>query len=418
MAEVLKVLGEKRRAESGAPLSIIEQIERKHERERQAGKPKEASNEAVTQVPILKIFEIELAATKPAIIHETEWVSAYDRQVNALKDAIREKWPSTHITKIPERDLFKFTAEFMFTRPAFLLQAMADLERGINPGQKAQTLIGCLGANTLNCYATTVIAASAFTELGKSITIILSPNHVLLAGEKYTIDTAAPGLRSVVDKSNASPEQVWDGMVREKSSFAPGYLAKHELGIDKLTAVTYNNIVLVFFENGDAKGVIDAADRAMQAYPAFPEPLMNKAIALHVLGKVDEALGIYDSVLRTNPSHPFAHYGKGTIYYVEKRWDAALACMDASLKLNPDFAPAHLGKGMVLRHLGREKEADAEFREACDIRPAIAENLLKDAKEEEKFGRVEIAKENRELADYLVKKGWAKEPSFVATIGL
>lgn len=153
--------------------------------------------------------------------------------------------------------------------------------------------------------------------------------------------------------------------------------------------------------------------------PQVISDLLQKGLALHQSGRVNEAAAVYLDVLRLdvaqpaannllglvrlaqgkaeeavtlisrategNPADPQYFCNLGVALNAAGQYDKSVAALDRAIALKPDYAEAYSNKGMVLRSLKRFREAVDMYRQAVRLRPAEAgfhfnlANTLRDA---------------------------------------
>jgi len=98
------------------------------------------------------------------------------------------------------------------------------------------------------------------------------------------------------------------------------------------------------------------------------------------------ALRYFDQAIQINKTNPAIFNNKGIILRGLQRFDEALQSYDAALRLNPKYAAAHNNKGNALQALKRFDEALLHYEAALDIKPDYIEahnnkgNALKELK--------------------------------------
>jgi tetratricopeptide (TPR) repeat protein len=103
-----------------------------------------------------------------------------------------------------------------------------------------------------------------------------------------------------------------------------------------------------------------------------PHPRLERALALHRRGRLQEATSAYRELLAVEPDHADALHLLGSAWTDLQRYPEALQCFDRALELRPDLAPAYLGRGTVLLHLGRLEPALANIGQAIRLHPKDA----------------------------------------------
>ncbi|WP_245985937.1 tetratricopeptide repeat protein [Azospirillum thermophilum] len=109
--------------------------------------------------------------------------------------------------------------------------------------------------------------------------------------------------------------------------------------------------------------------------PADPEALLNEAVALHRLGRLEEAEAAYGAVLRAAPDHADALHLLGLLDHQAGRHEQAAARITEALRLAPDFPTAWNHLGLVRQAQERGAEAEDCFKRALALRPAFPEAL-------------------------------------------
>ena len=122
-------------------------------------------------------------------------------------------------------------------------------------------------------------------------------------------------------------------------------------------------------ENGDARGALADADRAVAIAPAAPQPLRLRAIVNVVEGRPEQALADAKAVLaldvRGNPEalNLLAY----TRALVRRELPEALGDIEQALARSGEESPEHLDtRGYVLHLLGRHAEAIDDLNRAID----------------------------------------------------
>jgi tetratricopeptide (TPR) repeat protein/glycosyltransferase involved in cell wall biosynthesis len=90
---------------------------------------------------------------------------------------------------------------------------------------------------------------------------------------------------------------------------------------------------------------------------------------LHVEGKLDAALAMYNDAIAARPGHAEAHHNAGTIYAQRGEHDRALMHLHRAIALKPAYAEAHHSIGLTLHLMGRLREAIPSFRRAVELKP-------------------------------------------------
>jgi predicted O-linked N-acetylglucosamine transferase (SPINDLY family) len=101
--------------------------------------------------------------------------------------------------------------------------------------------------------------------------------------------------------------------------------------------------------------------------------LVEKGIALHHEGKLEEAEAIYQLVLAIEANHFDALQLLGALLVQTKQFTKALNFLTKALQINPDYPEAHSNYGLALKELRRLEEALLSFNKAIEIKSDYAE---------------------------------------------
>jgi tetratricopeptide (TPR) repeat protein len=104
---------------------------------------------------------------------------------------------------------------------------------------------------------------------------------------------------------------------------------------------------------------LPAISRMMSAKGETAELLQKKAVALMALGSVDEAIKLYDRVIKLDPANPEAWGKRGTALESLGRFDEAVPYLSKALELKPTSITAKRGLGLATYWTkGGEKPVD------------------------------------------------------------
>ncbi len=134
----------------------------------------------------------------------------------------------------------------------------------------------------------------------------------------------------------------------------PGTIAKY---------VNRGNLLLRLSRYEDALRMFD---EVLRVDTDNVEALHGKAHALYGLKKYDDVIQLCENMLLDNWDDADAH---GYALYYLGRCDEALSAFDEALRLNPKDVSLHNYKGMALRRLGRKDAATEEFRQGVQYVP-------------------------------------------------
>ncbi len=151
---------------------------------------------------------------------------------------------------------------------------------------------------------------------------------------------------------------------------------------------------------GRCEEAIAAYDQALAINPDKHEALYNKGNALHKLGRYEEVIAAYDQAIAIKPDYHEALYNKGNALGEFGRYEEAIAAYDQAIAIKPDKYEALHNKGITLRKLGRYEEVIAAYDQAIAIKPNNHEALNNKGSALGELGRYEeaIAAFNQALA--------------------
>ena len=119
--------------------------------------------------------------------------------------------------------------------------------------------------------------------------------------------------------------------------------------------------------------------------------LVNKAIKLHVRGKVDKAEEIYKKIINIDPNNIISLNNLGSILNTKENFEKSLNFVNRALEIKPDYADALNNKGNCLKGLNRFDEAIKYYKKALIIKPDFVGALNNLATSYNSIGRHEEA---------------------------
>jgi tetratricopeptide (TPR) repeat protein len=138
-----------------------------------------------------------------------------------------------------------------------------------------------------------------------------------------------------------------------------------------------------YMNNGSIEGAILAYDEALKIEPENTTILIQKALELSVLGRVNESTGTYeraltllDENLKKDPDDAKAWQRKASVLRSLNRqnesieaYEKTLEAFNKRIEKNPKDADAWIGKGNVLTNLGMWDEGRDAYNKAIEIDP-------------------------------------------------
>ncbi|MFO0345594.1 MAG: tetratricopeptide repeat protein [Labrys sp. (in: a-proteobacteria)] len=140
-------------------------------------------------------------------------------------------------------------------------------------------------------------------------------------------------------------------------------------------AETLHMLGAIALQQGSAARALLLLRGARSAGLEAPELLTNIAVALRMLGRLEEAEAMVRAVLAKTPRGE-AWLTLGNVLRDRDRLDEAIAAMDAAVAAMPGSAKALRGQGLALKQVGRLKEALVALDAALAIDPDDADARL------------------------------------------
>lgn len=107
--------------------------------------------------------------------------------------------------------------------------------------------------------------------------------------------------------------------------------------------------------------------------PGNADAFINRATALHKVGRLNEAVASFDQAIALGPDNALAFHARGHVLKDMNRLHDALTSYDKAIALDPNRADAWKNRGTVLLQLSRLEEAEANFDRAIALKPGFAE---------------------------------------------
>lgn len=100
-----------------------------------------------------------------------------------------------------------------------------------------------------------------------------------------------------------------------------------------------------------------------------PEAQIERGVAAHQAGRVDEARSLYEEVLESEPANAVAHFNLGVALQEAGENEQAEEHYRRALSANPRFAQARFNLAILLERTDRPEEAAESYRAVLDINP-------------------------------------------------
>lgn len=127
-------------------------------------------------------------------------------------------------------------------------------------------------------------------------------------------------------------------------------------------------IIAVMFVLGIATIVVGGAFIWYRIIPSETK-LLYKGYKLVNRGKYDEAIAIFDEILKKNPNDISALYGRAEVFKIQKKYDEAVAIYDHVLKKYPEYESALTRKADIFVIQGKYEEAIMVYERVLENNP-------------------------------------------------
>lgn len=137
------------------------------------------------------------------------------------------------------------------------------------------------------------------------------------------------------------------------------------------SARAHNNLGWALQQSGRHKEALAEYEQAVRVLPSYVSAQYNWGALLLEIGRPQEALLHLETAVRDMPGHLDARVNLGTVLLQVGRPEDALAQFAAVLKARPT-ADVHYNTAIVLRQLGRTREAIDHLEAALALEPGLA----------------------------------------------
>jgi predicted O-linked N-acetylglucosamine transferase (SPINDLY family) len=125
--------------------------------------------------------------------------------------------------------------------------------------------------------------------------------------------------------------------------------------------------------HGKARQGAGANAAAQRPLPAATQALLQQGLAKHQAGQLDEAMRLYERVLKERPTQPDALHLSGVIHHQQGDSETAVKLIRKALKGDPANSNALINLGAALTSLERWDEASEVLKGAVSRLPSSAE---------------------------------------------
>ena len=129
------------------------------------------------------------------------------------------------------------------------------------------------------------------------------------------------------------------------------------------------NTILNEFQNSDKLLAFNKLKKFTKENPRDITALYNLGYMCEILKKKDEAISIYEQILKKSNSHWQSRFNLSLIFFHKKQYDKCLPLLEEVLKINDSFHPALREKANVYFHQNKIVESKAIINKFVDINP-------------------------------------------------
>ena len=108
-------------------------------------------------------------------------------------------------------------------------------------------------------------------------------------------------------------------------------------------------------------------DRVLKIDPGSVEALNGKGLAFNKLGRYEDAITWFDNALKIDPTSAQVLNNKGISLSNLDRFEEAITLFDKAIKIDPNFVDALYNKGGALAELGKYDDAAMWTNKALEI---------------------------------------------------
>jgi tetratricopeptide (TPR) repeat protein len=138
-------------------------------------------------------------------------------------------------------------------------------------------------------------------------------------------------------------------------------------------ARAHENLGVALEDAGRLQEAVGHLEQVLRTHPDSANGHYNLGMTLVRLGRVEEGIAHYEQLLRRKPDDAEAHYNLGNALMRLGRAGEAIEHYEQALRIKPDYAEAHNYLAFALIQQGKAQEAIAHWEEALRIKPDYAE---------------------------------------------
>ncbi|HLG65503.1 MAG TPA: tetratricopeptide repeat protein [Ktedonosporobacter sp.] len=190
------------------------------------------------------------------------------------------------------------------------------------------------------------------------------------------------------------------------------------------TVFNQNGLALIEMHLGHAEKALQLVTNGLERLNRELEPgehmlhrsvlLYNRAQVYAGMGKIEEALTDYTTVIEQDPHYSEYYFDRGNLYRRLNRNQEALADYENAIRYSPPYPEAYYNRAGVLSALGRDEEALADYNYVLELDPDYVDALINRASMLYERGELEAAR--RDVAHGLTLR--PDNAQLLSTLGL
>lgn len=127
---------------------------------------------------------------------------------------------------------------------------------------------------------------------------------------------------------------------------------------------------------GRLEEALDLFDQMISLKPDFADAYNNRGIVLRDLDRLEDAVKDYDKAVSLNPGYAEAFNNRGVALNDLGNVAAAIENYDRAIELKPDYANAYSNRGTAFSEEDEVERASADFKKAIELDPEHSEALF------------------------------------------
>jgi WD40 repeat protein/tetratricopeptide (TPR) repeat protein len=205
------------------------------------------------------------------------------------------------------------------------------------------------------------------TTIGDANAMVLDARTAILVGPPFRHPAVVHDL--VFSKGHTFVSVSEDKVIRRWDilSGVQGSVEQVKLWVETITGIE--------LDDANVAQVLDSKSW-MERQKKCPEAHCSRGDALYRKGRLDEAIGEYQTAIRLNPGYADAHNGLGNALHDGGQLDRAIQEYRETIRLTQDAAGPHFNLGRSLLSQGQLDKALGALRRAVDLQGEFAEAHL------------------------------------------